>query len=63
MMKKDFNKELVTTKEDDEDFKNSTKFGSVIMIMLIMMLKNDIVVISVENVEVQHIEIVTSTLT
>ena len=62
-MKKDFNKELVTTKEDDEDFKNSTKFGSVIMIMLIMMLKNDIVVISVENVEVQHIEIVTSTLT
>ena len=60
-MKKDFNKELVTTKEDDEDFKNSTKFGSVIMIMLIMMLKNDIVVISVENVEVQHIEIVTST--
>ena len=62
-MKKDFNKELVTTKEDDEDFKNSTKFGSVIMIMLIMMLKNDIVVTSVENVEVQHIEIVTSTLT
>ena len=62
-MKKDFNKELVTTKEDDEDFKNSTKFKSVITIMLIMMLKKDIVVISVENVEVQHIEIVTSKLT
>ena len=43
-MKKHFNREfnnliIVMTKKDNEDFENSTKFGSVIMIILIMMLK------------------------
>ena len=36
-MKKHFNKQLVITKEDNGNFKNSA--GSVTMIMLIMMLK------------------------
>ena len=36
-MKKDFNKKLVMTKKDNEDFENSV--GSVIMIILIMMFK------------------------
>ena len=33
------NKELVMMKEGDEDLKSSTKFGSVTIIMLLMMLK------------------------
>ena len=43
VMKKYFNKVLVITKEDNENFKNSTKCTnstkSVTMVMLIMMLK------------------------
>ena len=33
-MKKHFNKELVMTKEDNEDFENSANAGSVIMIII-----------------------------
>ena len=39
VMKKHFNKKLVMTKEDNENFKGSTKFGFVTKVMLIMMLK------------------------
>ena len=61
VMKKHFDKELVMTKEDNEDFKQSTKCrnDSLTMIML-MMLKKEINVISLENIEPLHIETVIS---
>ena len=39
VMKKHFNKELVMTKKDNEDFENSTKNEFVIIFMLMVMLK------------------------
>ena len=62
VMKKHFDKELLMTKEDNEDFKQSTKCynDSLTMIMLIMMLKKEINVISLENIEPLHIETVIS---
>ena len=39
VMKKHFNKELVMTKEDNEDFKTLLNVGFIIMIILILMLK------------------------
>ena len=39
VMKKHFNKELVMTAEDNENFKNLLHTGSVIVIILIVMLK------------------------
>ena len=59
-MKKHFNKELVMTKEEENDnFENSTKCcdkdyidGDV----------KEIIVISLQNIEVQHIKIVISML-
>ena len=61
VMKKHFHKELVMAKEDNEDFKQSTKChnDSLTMIML-MMLKKEINVISLENIEPLHIETVIS---
>ena len=50
-MKKHFNQELAMTKEDNKNFKKSTKFRSMIRIMLIMMLKEEIIVIYLENRE------------
>ena len=38
VIKRHFNKEFVMTKDDNENFENSTKFGSVIMIILMTML-------------------------
>ena len=38
-MEKDFNKELVMTRKDDNGFQNFTKSWIVIMIMLMVMLK------------------------
>ena len=35
--------------------------GSMIILMLMVMLKEDIIVISLENIEAQHVEIVVST--
>ena len=47
------------TKEDNGNFKNSTKcWGSVTVIMLIIMVKYKIIVISLENIESLHREIV-----
>ena len=57
-MKKHFNEELVMTKGGNEDFKNSTKCWICGNVMLIMMLKQEIIVISLENIEALHIEIV-----
>ena len=51
VMKKHFNQELAMTKEDNKNFKKSTKFRSMIRIMLIMMLKEEIIVIYLENRE------------
>ena len=70
VMKKHFNKELLMTKEDNDDFKNYTTVGSVTIIMMfmimimivIMMLKQEIIVISLENIEALHIETVMSIL-
>ena len=61
VMKKHFHKELLMTKERNEDFKQSTKChnDSLTMIML-MMLKKEINVISLENIEPLHIETVIS---
>ena len=39
VMEKHFSKELVMTKKDNEDFENSTKCWTVIMITLMVMLK------------------------
>ena len=39
MIKKYFNKELLMTKNDNEDFKNSTKCQIVTMLMMMVMLK------------------------
>ena len=39
VMKKQFNKELLKTKKDNENFKNSINVGFVTMVTLIMMLK------------------------
>ena len=57
--KKDFNKELVTTKEDSEDFKNSTKYQILDNDYVDNELKvREIIVISQENIKTLHIEIV-----
>ena len=58
MLKKHFNKELVMNKEENKDFKNSLNVRFVTMIILIMILKCEIIVISLENIEALHIEIV-----
>ena len=62
VMKKTFNKELVMTIKDNEDFKISANVrfseicyaGSVIIIILTVMLKEEIIVISYENIETMH---------
>ena len=60
---KHFSKELVMTKKDNKDFlKILLNVGSVIMIVLMVMLKQKIIVILSENVEVLHIEIIISIL-
>ena len=60
---KHFSKELVMTKKDNKDFlRILLNVGSVIMIVLMVMLKQKIIVISSENVEVLHIEIIISIL-
>ena len=53
VMKKHFNKELVMTKEDNEDFKNSINVRSAINIILILML-----MILMENIKALHMEMV-----
>ena len=69
-MKKTFNKELVMTKEDNEDFENSTKFqicdndyvDGDVMLMIMIMLMVMIIIISLENTDVLHIAIEISML-
>ena len=63
VIKKHFIKELVVTKEQIKDFKDSNiNVGFVIVIILIMMLKQEIIVIPLENIEALHIVIVISVL-
>ena len=52
------------TKEDDEQFEDScwVNVGSVMIVMLIMILKEEIIIISLENSEALRIEIEISTL-
>ena len=57
VIKKHFIKELVITKEDNEALRTLINVGSVTMIMLIMMLKREIIFISLENIETLCIEI------
>ena len=61
MMKKRFHKKLLMIKDDKEILRTPLNVGSVIMIIL-MMLKWEIIVISLENIEALHIEIVISIL-
>ena len=51
VMKKHFNKELVMTKKDNEDFENLLNVGFAVMIILMLMLNSEIIVISLENIE------------
>ena len=53
VMKKYFNKELAMTKENNEDFKNSSKC---------CICDKKVIVISLENIEALHKEIVISIL-
>ena len=61
-MKKHFNKKLVMTKEDNEDFKNSTKCWICDNDYIDTDVKVRDLVISMENLEALHIELVTSIL-
>ena len=56
--KKDFNRELVMTKMIMKILKTLRSVGFVIMFMLMVILKQEIIVISVEDKEVLQIEIV-----
>ena len=58
VMKKHFNKELVMTKKDNEDFENSTKCW----ISDNDYIDNDVKIISLQNIEILHIQIVISML-
>ena len=67
VMKKHFNKELAMTKEDDENFESSTKFWICDNIFVEgdvkeKRSKQEIIVTSLENIEVMHTKTVTSTL-
>ena len=58
-----FNKDFVMSKEDDEDFeKTLLNFGFLIMLMFKVVSKQEIIIISLENIEVLCIEIVISNL-
>ena len=66
-MKKHFNKELAMTKEDDENFESSTKCWICDNIFVEDDVKEkrpkqEIIVTSLENIEVMHTKTVTSTL-
>ena len=58
-MKKHFNKELVMTKKDNEDFENSAKCLICDNSYIDKLLEN---VMLLENIEVLHIEIIISML-
>ena len=60
-LKKHFNKELVMTKEDSENGESSTKFWICDNIFAIATIKLEIIVTSLENVGVLHMQIVIST--
>ena len=57
-MKKHFNKVLVMTKEDNENFKNCNKCWICDNNYIYNDAKVEIIVISLENIEAMHIEIV-----
>ena len=59
---KKFNKEFAMSKKDDEDFENSTKCWICDNDMSMVILKWEIIFISLENIEALHIEIVISRL-
>ena len=63
IIKGHFNKDFVMSKEDDEDFeKTLLNFGFLIMLMFKVVSKQEIIIISLENIEVLCIEIVISNL-
>ena len=63
IIKGHFNKYFVMSKEDDEDFeKTLLNFGFLIMLMFKVVSKQEIIIISLENIEVLCIEIVISNL-
>ena len=58
VMNKHFNRELVMTKKIMKILLALLNVGCVIMFILIVMLKQETIVISLEDIEVLHIEIV-----
>ena len=60
VMKKSFNKKLLMTKKTMKILKTQLNIRFVAMIMLIMMLKQECIVILLEYIEALHIEIVIS---
>ena len=64
IMKKHFNEELAMTREDDKGFKKPylLNVGFVIMFVLRVMLKLEIIVISLKNIVALHIKNVISKL-
>lgn len=58
IIKKGFNKKMVMTKGYDEDFETSTKrwISYYNYVVLRMMLKSEIIVISLKNIEALHID-------
>ena len=56
------NKELVMIKESNEVLRTLLNVGSVIIIILILLLKYEIIVMLLENIQALHIEIVISIL-
>ena len=57
-MNKHFNRELVMTKKIMKILLALLNVGCVIMFILIVMLKQETIVISLEDIEVLHIEII-----
>ena len=51
IIKKGFNKKMVMTKEYDQDFETSTYY---VYVVLRMILKSEVIVISLKNIEVLH---------
>ena len=62
VMKKHFNKEFAMTKEDNENVKNSTKCWICDNDYIDNHVKEEIIAISLENIEALHIEIVITTV-
>ena len=60
-MKKHFNKEIIMTKEGDNNLETLQNVEFVIILLLKVMLNEEIIVMSLEIIDVPHTETVIST--